>query len=139
MQTGTSVLDYGCGSGILAIAASKLGAGPVTGCDIDAQALQAARANSDANGVRADYTEPDRLRPGTWDIVLANILSNPLMLLAPALLARVAPGGAIVLAGVLERQAEQVIEAYRTADAGVPLSVRAADEGWVCLAGRRPL
>jgi ribosomal protein L11 methyltransferase len=139
LKTGATVLDYGCGSGILAIAAGKLGAGAITGTDIDAQALQAARANSDANAVDADYTEPDLLRAGTWDVVLANILSNPLKLLAPALLARVAPGGALVLAGVLERQADEVIEAYRSADPGVPLSVWNAEEGWVCLAGRRPL
>jgi ribosomal protein L11 methyltransferase len=137
LRPGASVLDYGCGSGILAIAAAKLGASRVVGSDIDPQALQAARANSDANSVRADYTEPDSLRAGTWDVVLANILSNPLMLLAPALLARVAPGGALVLSGVLERQAEEVIGAYRAADASVPLSVWAADEGWVCLAGHR--
>lgn len=133
-----SVLDYGCGSGILAIAAAKLGASRVVGSDIDPQAMQAARANSEANAVRADYTEPDSLGAGTWDVVLANILSNPLMLLAPALLARVAPGGALVLSGILERQAGQVIEAYRAVDASVPLSVWAADEGWVCLAGHRP-
>ena len=139
LKTGATVLDYGCGSGILAIAAGKLGAGAITGTDIDAQALQAARANSDANAVDADYTEPDLLRAGTWDVVLANILSNPLKLLAPALLARVAPGGALVLAGVLERQADEVIEAYRSSDPGVPLSVWNAEEGWVCLAGRRPL
>ena len=137
LRPGASVLDYGCGSGILAIAAAKLGASRVVGSDIDPQALQAARANSEANSVRADYTEPDSLRAGTWDVVLANILSNPLMLLAPALLARVAPGGALVLSGVLERQADEVIEAYRAADARVPLSVWAADEGWVCLAGHR--
>lgn len=137
LRPGASVLDYGCGSGILAIAAAKLGASRVVGSDIDPQALQAARANSEANSVRADYTEPDSLRAGTWDVVLANILSNPLMLLAPALLARVAPGGALVLSGVLERQAEEVIGAYRAADASVPLSVWAADEGWVCLAGHR--
>lgn len=137
LRPGASVLDYGCGSGILAIAAAKLGASRVVGSDIDPQALQAARANSEANSVRADYTQPDSLRAGTWDVVLANILSNPLMLLAPALLARVAPGGALVLSGVLERQADEVIEAYRAADAGVPLSVWAADEGWVCLAGHR--
>ena len=134
-----TVLDFGCGSGILAIAAAKLGASRVVGSDIDPQALQAARANSEANAVVADYTEPDSLLAGTWDVVLANILSNPLMLLAPALLARVAPGGALVLSGVLERQADQVIEAYRAADARLPLSVWAADEGWVCLAGHRPL
>ncbi len=137
LREGATVLDYGCGSGILAIAAAKLGASLVVGSDIDPQALQAARANSEANAVRADYTEPDSLRAGTWDVVLANILSNPLMLLAPALLARVAPGGALVLSGVLERQADQVIEAYRAADASVPLSVWAADDGWVCLAGHR--
>lgn len=139
IATGATVLDYGCGSGILAIAAGKLGAGAITGTDIDAQALQAARANSGANAVDADYTEPDFLGAGTWDIVLANILSNPLKLLAPALLSRVAAGGALVLSGVLERQADEVIEAYRCADPGVPLSVWGADEGWVCLAGRRAL
>ncbi len=139
LTPGATVLDYGCGSGILAIAAGKLGAGAITGIDIDAQALQAARANSDANAVGADYTQPDSIRPGTWDIVLANILSNPLKLLAPALLSRVAPGGAVALSGVLERQAAEVIEAYRTADPGVPLSVWSADQGWVCLAGRRQL
>ncbi|MGE5161556.1 MAG: 50S ribosomal protein L11 methyltransferase [Betaproteobacteria bacterium] len=138
LRPGASVLDYGCGSGILAIAAAKLGASHVVGIDIDPQALQAARANSEANAVRADYTGPDSLRAGTWDVVLANILSNPLTILAPALLARVAPGGALVLSGVLERQADQVIDAYRAADPGVPLAVWAADEGWVCLAGHRP-
>ena len=138
LKAGATVLDYGCGSGILAIAAGKLGAGRLTGVDIDAQALQAARANSKTNGVDADYTEPHSLHGPTWDIVLANILSNPLKLLAPALLSRVAPGGALVLSGVLERQSDEVIEAYRGADPGVALSVWAADEGWVCLAGRRP-
>lgn len=137
LTAGATVLDYGCGSGILAIAAGKLGAGAITGTDIDAQALLAARANSDANAVHADYTEPDFLRAGTWDVVLANILSNPLKLLAPALLSRVAPGASLVLSGVLERQADEVIAAYRSADPGVPLSVWGADEGWVCLAGRR--
>jgi ribosomal protein L11 methyltransferase len=139
LRKGATVLDFGCGSGILAIAAAKLGASRVVGSDIDPQALQSARANSEANAVLADYTEPDSLLAGTWDVVLANILSNPLMLLAPALLARVAPGGALVLSGVLERQADQVIEAYRAADASLALSVWAADEGWVCLAGHRPL
>jgi ribosomal protein L11 methyltransferase len=137
LTAGATVLDYGCGSGILAIAAGKLGAGAITGTDIDAQALQAARANSDTNAVDGHYTEPDFLPTATWDIVLANILSNPLKLLAPALLSRVAPGGALVLSGVLERQADEVIEAYRCADPGVPLSAWGADEGWVCLAGRR--
>ena len=134
---GSSVLDYGCGSGILAIAAAKLGAGRIVGTDIDPQALQAARANSAANEVVARYTDPDSLGIGAWDIVLANILSNPLKLLAPALLARVAPGGSLVLSGVLDRQADEVIEAYRRADPALALTVWAADDGWVCLAGGR--
>jgi ribosomal protein L11 methyltransferase len=138
LRQGATVLDFGCGSGILAIAAAKLGAARVVGIDIDPQALKAARANSESNAILADYTDPDSLEAGTWDVVLANILSNPLMVLAPALLARVAPGGALVLSGVLERQADQVIEAYRASDASVPLSVWAAEDGWVCLAGRRP-
>lgn len=138
LRGGDAVLDYGCGSGILAIAAAKLGAGLVVGTDIDPQALQSARANSAANEVAARYTEPDSLGAAAYDVVLANILSNPLKLLAPALLARVAPGGALVLSGVLERQADEVIAAYRAADARVQLSVAGVDEGWVCLAGRRP-
>ena len=133
-----SVLDYGCGSGILAIAAAKLGAGAVVGTDIDPRALDAARSNTQTNGVLASYTDPDRLTPrATFDIVLANILSNPLKLLAPALLNRVAPGGSLVLSGILDRQTEEVIAAYRTADAAVPLSVWRCQDGWACLAGSR--
>jgi ribosomal protein L11 methyltransferase len=134
---GASVLDYGCGSGILAIAAGKLGAGTIVGVDVDEQALAAARANSTVNAVAARYTGPADLAPGVFDIVVANILSNPLKLLAPALLARVAPGGALVLSGVLERQADEVMAAYRDADATVDLRVWRADDGWVCLAGKR--
>jgi len=131
------VLDYGCGSGILAIAAARFGAGEIVGTDIDPQALLAANANSEANGIAARYTEPSGLAAGTFDIVLANILSNPLKLLAPALLARVAPGGALVLSGVLERQADEVIAAYASTDAGIRLSSWRCEDGWVCLAGRR--
>lgn len=139
LQPGASVLDYGCGSGILAIAAAKLGAGAVLGVDIDPQALAAARANSTTNDVAASYTDSHGLSQSatTFNIVLANILSNPLMLLAPALLARVAPNGALVLSGILERQADDVIAAYRNADATLPLYVWRADDGWVCLAGTR--
>jgi len=134
---GARVLDYGCGSGVLAIAAAKLGAAAVVGTDIDAQALAAARANSERNAVTAQYTRPDLLPPGPFDVVLANILANPLRVLAPVLLGRVAAGGALVLSGVLQRQADELIAAYRRIDAGVPLAVWAADEGWVCLAGHR--
>lgn len=139
VTAGVSVLDYGCGSGILAITAAKLGAGVVTGIDIDPQALTAARANSSANGVAASYTDPQRLSQSatTYDIVLANILSNPLKLLAPALLARVAPHGSLVLSGILERQAEDVIATYRGADGTLPLNVWRSEDGWACVAGTR--
>ena len=132
-----SVLDYGCGSGILAIAAGKLGAGSIIGIDVDEQALSAARFNSRVNDVTARYTDPTGLQPGQFDIVVANILSNPLKILAPALLARVAPGGALVLSGVLERQAGEVIATYQSNDANVELRVWQVSDGWACLAGRR--
>ncbi|HUL64177.1 MAG TPA: 50S ribosomal protein L11 methyltransferase [Burkholderiaceae bacterium] len=135
--SGLRVLDYGCGSGILAIAAAKLGAAHVVGTDIDEQALAAARANAAANLAPGDYTAPDLLPPGAFDLVLANILTNPLKLLAPLLLERVAQRGWLVLSGVLERQAEEVRAAYAQNDAQVPLSVWRAAEGWVCLSGTR--
>ena len=139
LSPGASVLDYGCGSGILAIAAAKLGAGVVMGVDIAPHAVMAARANSRANGVDASYTDSHGLSQSTitFDVVLANILSNPLKLLAPALAARVAPRGSLVLSGVLERQADEVIAVYRDADATLPLEVWRADDGWVCLVGAR--
>ena len=137
LREGARVLDYGCGSGILAIAAARLGAGDVTGVDIDDQALAAARTNSAANAVVARYTAPDALGPGRFDIVVANILSIPLKLLAPALLARVAPGGALVLSGILQRQADEVLAAYAAADRTVDLRRWRGSEGWVCLAGTR--
>jgi ribosomal protein L11 methyltransferase len=142
---GQRVLDYGCGSGILAVAAALLGAREVVGTDIDPQALDAARANSLANGIAeatAHYTATDGLpdpatAAGTFDVVLANILANPLKLLAPALLARVAAGGALVLAGILERQSEEMVELYRRIDPRVALSTWRSEDGWVCLAGSR--
>ncbi len=139
LSAGASVLDYGCGSGILAIAAAKLGAGAVLGVDIDPQALAAARANSRANNVDASYTDLHGLSQSkiTFDVVLANILSNPLKLLAPALAARVAPRGFLVLSGILERQAGEVIAAYRRADAALTLSIWQVDDGWACLVGTR--
>ncbi|MEI2418614.1 50S ribosomal protein L11 methyltransferase [Orrella sp. JC864] len=135
LPAGASVLDYGCGSGILAIAASKLGAGSTVGVDIDEQAVQATRENAQANGAAVTAMLPDALPPGASQVVVANILSNPLKVLAPMLAARVAPGGWLVLSGVLERQAEEVAAAYAP---WLPLEVWRAREGWVCLHGQRP-
>jgi ribosomal protein L11 methyltransferase len=132
-----SLLDYGCGSGILAIAAKKLGCNPVVGTDIDPQAMVAARSNAEINGVDITFALPDDAVPmlgadARYDIVMANILANPLQVLAPALVQRIRPGGQIVLSGVLSRQAEEVIATYSQ---WLTLSVWKESEGWVCLAG----
>lgn len=134
LRPGERVLDYGCGSGILSIAAAKLGAGEVIGVDVDPQALVASRANAQANGVAAAFTVPDDLPPRRFDVLVANILANPLRLLAPALSGRVRAGGRIVLSGILEPQAAQVAAAYAP---WFKLSVGDGDDGWVALAGVR--
>jgi ribosomal protein L11 methyltransferase len=135
LPTGASVLDYGCGSGILAIAAVLLGASKVTGVDIDEQAVQATHDNAQANGVAVQSMLPDDLSEGHFDVVVANILSNPLKVLAPMLACRVRSGGQLILSGVLERQAQDVAAAYAP---WLPLSVWQARDGWVCLAGSKP-
>jgi len=137
LSGGERVLDYGCGSGILAIAASMLGAGEVVGVDVDPQAITAARANAARNGVTAAFVLPDALPPfaaGGFDVVVANILANPLVLLAPALAARVRRGGRLLLSGVLEAQADAVGRAYARWFNIVPWQ---GDGGWVALAGER--
>ncbi len=108
------VLDYGCGSGILAIAALKLGAARATATDIDGQALQASRANADVNGVgmRLATVGPQRLAAAGYDVILANILAGPLMALAPRLAALARPGARLKLAGILAGQADAVAAAY---------------------------
>jgi len=131
---GETVLDYGCGSGILAIAAAKLGARRVAGTDVDPQALAASAANAQANGVEARFVVPDRLGTGENDIVVANILANPLILLAPALAARTKAGGRIALSGILEAQADEVAAAYAR---WFTLDVWRRIDGWVLLAGTR--
>ncbi len=131
---GELLLDYGCGSGILAIAAAKLGAGAVVGIDIDPQAVAASRVNAQANGVSATFGTPDALAPGAFDVVVANILANPLVLLAPALAARVAARGRIALSGVLVDQADEVIAAYA---AWFTLSRWRERDGWVLLASAK--
>lgn len=132
-----TVLDYGCGTGILAIAAKKLGARDVVGTDIDPQAVEAAEINSEANDAPASYYLPEATPEGNFDIVVANILANPLMFLAPNLLARVKAGGHLVLSGVLAQQADEVIGVYRKTDPSVELSVWKEKDGWVCIAGSK--
>ncbi len=132
-----SVLDYGCGSGILALVAKKLGATEVVGIDIDPQAIESARYNSARNHCEIDYYLPEQFADSThtplFDIVVANILSSPLKLMAPMLAGRIAPGGALVLSGILVRQADEVAAAYAPF---IGLTVWAERDGWVALAGR---
>jgi ribosomal protein L11 methyltransferase len=129
-----SVLDYGCGSGILAITAAMLGAARVVGIDIDPQAVNASRANAQLNAVRVDFRQVDQLPMTTFDIVVANILAAPLRMLAPVLASRAAPGGSIALSGILAGQAGDVAAAYAR---WFQLSTSRADGDWVLLAGRR--
>jgi ribosomal protein L11 methyltransferase len=137
LRPGERVLDYGCGSGILAIAAAKLGAAEVVGVDVDPQAIRASRANAQANGIAAVFAAPDDLPASAaqpYDVLVANILANPLVLLAPALAARVRGGGRIVLSGILEPQADAVAAVYAS---WFTISAWNTDDGWVALAGVR--
>ena len=131
-----SVLDYGCGSGILAMLANKVGAHPVDGVDIDPQAIVSARENAERNQCDVTFFLPEDFataRHGQrYDVVVANILSGPLKVMAPILCGRVAKGGSLVLSGVLARQADEVIACYKN---HIQLSVHAEFEGWVALAG----
>jgi ribosomal protein L11 methyltransferase len=134
LRAGERVLDYGCGSGILAIVAGKLGAGEIAAIDIDPQALETAVANAAANGVALSVAAPESLSPGTFDLVLANILAAPLIALEPLLAERTRSGGRVVLSGILESQAGEVVAAYaRDFDAGLI----AAEEGWALVGGTR--
>ena len=126
---GRRVLDYGCGSGILAIAAALFGAAAVDAVDIDPAAVEATVANARANGAAIVAGSPDQAS-GTYQLVLANILATPLRLLAPLLCARVAPGGELVLAGILQRQAAELTEAYAP---HARLAVADSEDGWVLM------
>ncbi|MDO8651369.1 MAG: 50S ribosomal protein L11 methyltransferase [Undibacterium sp.] len=135
-----SVLDYGCGSGILAMVAKKLHAKSVVGVDIDPQAIESANFNAERNHCEIEFSLPKEFavaHPSSqkFDVVVANILSSPLKLMAPMLSGRVAPGGALILSGVLSRQAEEVAAAYAPF---IQLSVWAEHEGWVALSGNLP-
>jgi ribosomal protein L11 methyltransferase len=125
-------LDYGCGSGILAIAAAKFGAEAVDAVDIDPAAVTSTLANAQANGVSLNAGLPD-LASGTYDTVLANILATPLKVLAPLLCSHVTNGGNLVLAGILERQADELMEAYAP---WVSLRVLDQEDGWILMGGQ---
>ncbi|MDO8349893.1 MAG: 50S ribosomal protein L11 methyltransferase [Gallionella sp.] len=144
IQGGESVLDYGCGSGILAIAALKLGAARAVGVDLDAQAVTASRDNAIANQVEnvrfylpnaapRDDAEK-RLAGHPYDLVVANILTNPLRLLAPLLADATRQGGQIVLSGILESQAQDVMNIYQQ---WFDLNLPVFEDGWSCLSGRK--
>ena len=134
VHAGCSVLDYGCGSGILAIAAARLGAGSVVGVDIDPLAVEAARANAQRNAVTATFHDSAQPVAGAYDLVVANILSNPLRVLAPAICAHVRSGGRLALSGILREQADEIAEIYGQ---WLPMQVADCREDWVCLAGTK--
>ncbi|MEO8101415.1 MAG: 50S ribosomal protein L11 methyltransferase [Betaproteobacteria bacterium] len=129
-----SVLDYGCGSGILAIAALKLGAAIAIGVDIDRQAIDAARFNAKQNAVDIEFSTSDHALDFVAGITVANILANPLKVLAPLLASHTRAGGSLVLAGILDHQAQDIIAIYQP---WFELSVWKSEEGWSCLAGGR--
>ncbi|MBI1942275.1 MAG: 50S ribosomal protein L11 methyltransferase [Betaproteobacteria bacterium] len=134
LRGGERVLDYGCGSGILAIAAARLGAGEVAAVDSDPQAIEVAAQNAHRNGVALGVSAPGSLPAGTYDILVANILANPLIALETALAARLRRRGRIALSGILEPQAAEVLAAY---SADFECAATETEEGWVLLEGGR--
>jgi ribosomal protein L11 methyltransferase len=131
---GQRVLDYGCGSGILAIGAGKFGAQSIDAVDIDEAAVSATLLNAQANEVSLNAGLPD-MAVGTYQTVLANILATPLKVLAPLLCQHVASGGHLVLAGILDRQAEELIQAYAPF---LNLAVADREDGWILMTARSP-
>ena len=127
------VLDYGCGSGILAIGAAKFGATQVDAVDIDTAAVESTEYNAAANGVQLHAGLPDKAS-GQYQTVLANILATPLKVLAPLLCNHVAPGGSLVLAGILERQAQELKDAYAPY---LALTVADSEDGWILMTATR--
>jgi ribosomal protein L11 methyltransferase len=134
IRGGESVLDYGCGSGILGIAAAKLGAARVDGVDLDAQAVATTAANARANRVVLRAALPEALPTANYDIVVSNILAQPLIVLAPLLAARAAPRGRIALSGILQSQSAEVMAAYAP---WFSMHHRLSEESWVLLDGVR--
>ena len=134
LQPGQSVIDYGCGSGILAIAAAKLGASSVIGVDIDSQALETSRYNAKQNAVRSRFVDTAESGIEAADVVVANILSSSLRVLAPLLSGLTRRGGRLVLSGILEAQADELTDIYRD---WFEMLSPVAREGWVRLEGIR--
>lgn len=134
VQAWTRVLDYGCGSGILAIGAALHGARDIDAVDIDPAAITSSRDNATANNVKFNPGLPE-LAQGEYPLVIANILATPLKLLAPLLCAHVAPGGDLILAGILSRQADELKAAYAP---WLKLEVTDEEDGWILMTARRP-
>ncbi len=134
VHPGADVLDYGCGSGILAIAAMKLGAATAYGVDIDPQALPAARSNAEQNGVRVCFIDAEDPAVAPATIIVANILANPLTVLAPLLGRLTQAGGRIALSGILAEQAVAVQDFY---SADFDMQSAEHEDGWVLLTGIR--
>lgn len=137
VRSNDTLLDYGCGTGILAIAAKLVGAQSVLGTDIDPLAVEASVENAKMNQVEATFVLPDAMPEGQFDIVVANILCGPLIQLAPVLLGRLKPHGRLVLSGILAKQVDDIIAAYRAVDPSVKLALWKQEEDWVCIAGER--
>ena len=134
MPQGAAVLDYGCGSGILAITAAKLGAGKVVGVDIDKQAIRASHDNAAQNQVSIEVYLPDAQPEGQFDVVVANILANPLRMLGQMLAGRVKTDGQIVLSGILAEQVEEISALYQQWFDMKPATIQ---DGWACLFGTK--
>jgi ribosomal protein L11 methyltransferase len=135
VRGGERVLDYGCGSGILAITAAKLGAAHVDAVDLDPQAVETTRANASANGVELNSALPDALPAAGYDIVVSNILARPLIVLAPLLARGVSRGASrIALSGILEAQAGEVTGAY---EPWFDMRIEAREDGWALLVGNK--
>lgn len=132
-MSGMRVLDYGCGSGILALAAALHGAAGVTAVDTDPAALQATMANAHDNGLTVHAARPEDV-DGAYELVVANILASPLVALAPVLAQRLAPGGRLLLSGLLHAQAPALQRAYQP---WLDLEIVASEDGWILMAGQK--
>jgi len=134
LKPGASVLDYGCGSGILGLAAMRLGAARASAVDIDPQAVRATTENASKNGLRVRTGTPDIIAGQRFDVVLANILAKPLVLVAPVLARHAREGGEVILSGILASQAREVASAY---ERWFTLAECGQEDGWIALCGAR--